>query len=128
MRPAAGRLLSLPLSVLALIGYEAMVFGFFRDYSAEAFVHQGMACLGLGVLCGVVVGVPIWVVVRQGFVVEPVRAGAAIGLVSGLSGIGFLTMHCPVLTVPHAGVWHALVVVVCAGGGAILGRMRLGWR
>ncbi len=124
MRPASGRLYSWIAGILTLLAYEALILRLFSDYTTEEFLHKGILCLSLGVLCGAFVGAPLWLIVRRGFVVEPVRAGAAIGLVSGLTGLTFLTLHCDLLTVPHASLWHAAVIVVCVAVGAIAGKIR----
>ena len=123
MRPGAGGLHSAILGTVVLVVYEALIFTLFHDYSTRVFIQQGLICLALGVLCGAVAGVPIWLLVRRGFVVQPVRTGATIGLASGLAGVIGLTLHCPVTTVPHSGVWHAVVILVCVGAGAVLGRL-----
>jgi hypothetical protein len=121
MRPAAGRVnVWLPLA-LAMVSYETLVLTLFGDYSMGRFVHQGIACLLLGLLGAAVASLPVWLIVRQGFVVQPMRAGAAMGLVTGLAGLAALTLHCPILTVPHAAVWHAAVVAICTAAGALAG-------
>jgi hypothetical protein len=124
MRPASGGLHSWIAGALALLAYEALVLRLFSDYTTEEFLHKGLVCLSLGVLCGVFAGAPLWLIVRRGFVVEPVRAGAAIGLVSGLTGLTFLTLHCDLLTVPHTSLWHAGVILVCVAAGALAGKLR----
>jgi hypothetical protein len=129
MRPGSGRLYSLGLTFAGLVTYEAIVLtSFVRDYSMIRFVHAGLICLAIGVGCGIVTALPIWVVVRRGMIVEPVSAGAVIGLAGGLAGWIALTLHCPVITTPHAAVWHAAVVVICAGAGALAGRFLIRYR
>jgi hypothetical protein len=122
-RPGSGRLYGGLLSVLSFAVYEALVLLLYRNYSTNQFVHLGLICLSLGVLCGVLTAVPIWFVVRRGFVVYPGLAGALAGLFGGLTGLLALTLLCPLLTTPHAGVWHAAVVPVCVAGGALAGRL-----
>jgi hypothetical protein len=128
MRPASGSLHSWILASVALVAYELLVLTFFRDYSMASFIHRGVVCLLLGVLCGTFAALPAWFVVRSGFVVEPGRAGAIIGLIGGLAGLLALTLHCPFITTPHAGVWHAAVIPVCVAVGAIAGRRFLSKR
>ena len=123
MRPAGGQLHLLLSAGMAVIAYEALVLTLFRDLSTTLFVDKGVLCLLLGVLCAAIVAVPVWLIVRRGFVVDSVRAGALIGLLSGLAGVTALTLHCPIITVPHAGVWHAAVPVVCVAAGALAGRL-----
>jgi len=124
MRPAGGRLYSWLLAAFALFAYEALILRLFSDYSTEKFLHGGLVCLSLGTLCGIVTSLPLWFLVRRGFIVQPALAGAALGLLAGLSGLTFLTLHCDNLTVPHTALWHAGVLVVCT----LLGRMAIGLR
>lgn len=119
MRPASGRLYSWLLAAFALLAYEALVLRLFRDYSTPEFLHSGLVCLSLGTLCGALTSLPLWYVVRRGFIVQPALAGAAIGLLGGLSGLTFLTLHCDNLTVPHTALWHAGVLAVCTTAGAL---------
>ncbi len=121
MRPASGRLYTWPLAMLAFAAYEALVFHLFNDYSTTLFVHYGSVCLFLGTLCAVLTAIPTWLILRQGFIVDPTRAGATVGLISGLAGLTALTLHCPILTVPHTAIWHAAVLVVAVGAGALVG-------
>jgi len=125
MRPAGGRLYSWLLAAFALAAYEALIIRLFSDYSTPEFLHGGLICLSLGTLCGVFTSLPLWFAVRGGFIVQPLRAGAAIGLLSGLSGLTFLTLHCDNLTVPHTGLWHAAVIIVCTAAGALFCKSRL---
>jgi hypothetical protein len=120
MRPATGPLRIWLLGGFALASYDALIFHLLGDYSTTAFIHSGMTCLGLGALCGLFTALPLWLLVRRGFVVEPLRTGAAIGLLSGLSGLTFLTLHCDNLTVPHDAIWHAAVLVLCMAAGALV--------
>jgi hypothetical protein len=123
MRPGSGSLHSWLLGGVALAVYDSLVIFFFKDYSTAGFVPRGVVCLLLGVACALIAAVPIWLIVRRGFVVEPVQTGAIVGLVAGLAGLLALTLHCTVLTTPHAAVWHAGVVVICVAAGAIAGRV-----
>ena len=125
MRPASGQLRTWLFGSLAFALYESFMVRLLSSYDMDGFVHHGIACLALGVLCGVIVAAPIWIIAnRYGFVVEPVLSGGAIGLVGGLAGLVMLTLHCPLLTVPHTGVWHAAVIVICVAAGTILGRVK----
>ena len=127
MQPAGGRLRTWLFGGLAFILYELLIVQLFSSYDMDGFVHHGVICLALGVLCGVIVASPVWIIAnRYGFVVEPVLSGGAVGLVGGLAGLVMLTLHCPLLTVPHTGVWHAAVIAICVTGGAILGRVKAG--
>ena len=123
MRPASGRLNSWLLSLIAVLGYEGLVFYFFRGMSTEGFIHNGLNCLGLGLLGGLLLASPLWLFMRRGIIVEPIKAGAAFGLVAGLSGLAALTLYCPLLTRPHMGIWHAAVVGICIGLGSFVGSL-----
>lgn len=125
MRPASGRLYSWLLAAFTLVAYEALVLRLFSDFSTVQFLHSGLVCLSLGTLCGIVTSLPVWFLVRQGFIVQSALAGAAIGLLSGLSGLTFLTLHCDNLTVPHTALWHAAVLIVCTLAGAFTKTLRL---
>lgn len=122
MRPGAGNLYSWISTAMVLVVYEALVLVLFDDYSMQRFIHHGMACLTLGLACAATTAVPMLFIARRGFVVDPTRAGAVIGLMSGLTGLMALTLRCPLISVPHTGVWHAAVVPVCAIAGALIGR------
>lgn len=124
MRPGSGRVFGLLSGAMAVIAYEAVVMNVFSSYSMTLFVHRGMTCLSLGVACGVVASVPIWLVARRGFAVERLKSGAMIGLLSGLAGLAALTLHCPVFEVPHAAVWHGGVILVCVAAGMLVSRLR----
>jgi hypothetical protein len=121
MTPGSGSLHSWLLAGVAFGAYEVLVLTLFRDYSTTLFVSRGVICLLLGLACAAFMALPMWLIVRHGFVVEPVPAGAVIGLVSGLAGLTGLTLHCPVITTPHAGVWHAAVILVSVGAGMLAG-------
>jgi hypothetical protein len=122
MRPGSGRLHLGLLAGVAVGAYEGLVLLLFRDFSTTRFVESGGLCLLTGVLCAAIVAMPVWLIVRRGFMVDSVRAGALIGLLSGLAGLTALTLHCPIITAPHAGVWHAAVPVLCVAAGALAGR------
>ncbi len=122
MRPASGVLQTWLISAVAFVAYELLVYQFFAHSSTQPFVATGIKCLRLGVICGAVVALPAWLLLRIGFVTHRVQAGAAIGLIGGLSGNILLTLHCPLLEAPHALVWHAGALVVCVALGALAGR------
>ncbi len=122
-RPASGRVYGVVTAGVAVTAYEALVLSLFRSYSMNLFVHKGMTCLALGVLCAALASLPIWFVARRGFAVEPLKSGVMIGLLSGLAGLAALTLHCPVFEVPHVAVWHAAIIVVCAATGSVVSKV-----
>lgn len=92
----------------------------FRDYHSERFVHQGVICLGIGLAHAIPTGLASWWLLRRGFAVNPVTAGLVTGTLAGLAGVTMLELHCPNFEAFHLLVWHTAVILVSAGGGAIL--------
>jgi hypothetical protein len=90
----------------------------FPRHPAADFIHAGMVCLKAGLLLSVPVGVFGWLVLRRGFVLNPVAAGSAAGTLGGLAGITMLELHCANLEASHVIVWHAAVIVLSTGCGA----------
>lgn len=121
MRPGAKRISGGFLFILVFAAIEAVFLVLFHDYSLGRFVHSGTGCLSAGLLCAIPVAFLIWFLVRRGYVLNPVSAGAAIGCLAGLAGLTALEIHCPILTIPHVAVWHAAVVAVSAAAGALGG-------
>ncbi len=121
MRPGARTVRGGVLFVIAIAAIETVFLSVFHDYGADRFVRLGMVCLGAGLACSVPTGLLVWLLMRRGYIVAPVSTGAAIGVVSGLTGLAALELHCPVLTIPHVAVWHVGVLVVCTGAGALVG-------
>lgn len=121
MRPGAKRIGGGFLFMLIFAVIEAVFLILFHDYSLGRFVHWGTGCLRAGLLCAVPVAFLIWFLVRRGYVLHPVSAGAAIGCIAGLAGLTALEIHCPILTIPHVAVWHAAVVAISAAAGALGG-------
>lgn len=58
---------------------------------------------------------------------RPARTGAAIGLMSGATGMLAYLWHCPELATPFIAVWYALGALIPAGLGAGLGPRVLRW-
>lgn len=108
----------LGVGVLALLGVFAILF---RDYRAEQFMHQGIACLLAGLLFAIPAGLVGWFVLRRGFAVNPGAAGLAVGTLAGLAGLAMLELHCANFEAPHVMLWHTAVVPISAAAGALLG-------
>jgi hypothetical protein len=121
MRPGAKRIGGGVLFMVIFAAIEAVFLVLFHDYSLGRFVHWGTGCLRAGLLCAIPVALLIWFLVRRGYVLNPVSAGAAIGCMAGLAGLTALEIHCPILTIPHVAVWHAAVVAISAAAGALAG-------
>ncbi len=105
------------ISCLALIGVFAAVF---RDYHTTHFVSAGIACLVAGLVHAIPVALLSWLLLRRGFAVNPVAAGAVAGTLAGLAGVTMLELHCPNFQVLHVLVWHTAVVPVAGAAGALL--------
>ena len=116
-RISAGRLLGLA-SVLLVVVFALL----FHDFHTEHFLSAGLVCLATGVLHAIPSGLLSWLVLRRGFAVNSVSAGAAAGTLAGLAGVGLLELHCPNFQAMHILVWHTAALVVSAAVGALVGR------
>jgi len=123
MRPGARSLRGATLFVLAFGAMEAVFFALFHDYRAGSFLQQGLRCFSMGIACAAATALLTWLIVRRGYLVAPVSAGAAAGVLAGLAGLATLELHCPIQYVPHLVVWHAGVVVASAATGALIGKL-----
>jgi hypothetical protein len=118
----------LATSCLALMGIFAVLF---RDYHTTHFVSAGIACLVAGLINAIPVAFFSWLLLRRGFAVNPVAAGAIVGTLAGLAGVSMLELHCPNFKVLHVLVWHTAVVPVAGATGALLAwafQLRAGFR
>jgi hypothetical protein len=116
IRVSPGALLA--LGSVALLAVFALLF---RDYHTDHFFSVGIVCLLTGLLHAIPAGLLSWLMLRRGFSVDPASAGLAAGMLGGLAGVGLLELHCPNFQATHILVWHAAVVPVSAGLGALLG-------
>ena len=105
------------VSCLALMGVFAVVF---RDYHTTHFVSAGIACLVAGLIHAIPVALLSWLLLRRGFAVNPVTAGAVAGTLAGLAGVTMLELHCPNFQVLHVLVWHTAVIPISAAVGALV--------
>jgi len=110
-------LVLLAISCLALTGVFA---GVFRDYHTTHFVSAGIACLVAGLVHAIPVALLSWLLLRRGFAVNPVAAGAVAGTLAGLAGVTMLELHCPNFQVLHVVVWHTAVIPASAAAGALI--------
>jgi hypothetical protein len=106
----------LAISSLALMGVFAAVF---RDYHTTHFVSAGIACLVVGLLHAIPVALLSWLLLRRGFAVNPVAAGAIAGTLAGLAGVTMLELHCPNFQLLHVLVWHTAVLPAAAAAGIL---------
>ena len=80
---------------------------------------EGVNCLAIAVVLGMLVGLALVVWLRKGAATSPERAGLLTGLAAGSSGIFALALHCPHNDIAHIGLWHGLAVAVSA----VIGRL-----
>jgi len=123
MRPAGGWRLGVVAWLLALACFPAVVSAIFRGYSTVNLVPEGVPCLETGLLVALPTALLITWILRRGFVLDCGAAGLAGGVLSGLTGLGMLELHCPNLKAIHVMVWHLGVVVVSAALGLAIGRI-----
>ena len=97
----------------------------FYDYRLDRFLSEGMACLATGMLYAGATALLLWLVIRRGFILNPVAAGVAVGALAGLGGLGMLELHCPILKAMHLMVWHTAVIPLSGLAGYLAGRIAL---
>jgi hypothetical protein len=100
----------------------------FHDYRLDRFMSEGIACLATGMLYASVTGVLLWLVLRRGFILNPIAAGVAAGTLAGLAGFGMLELHCPILKAMHLMVWHIAVIPLNGLTGYLAGHLALARR
>jgi hypothetical protein len=123
MRPAGGSRLGGVALLLALACFPAVASAIFRGYSTVNLVPEGVPCLRAGLLVALPTAILITWILRRGFVLDWSAAGLAGGVLSGLTGLGMLEVHCPNLKAIHILVWHLGVVAVSAALGFAIGRI-----
>lgn len=99
----------------------------FRDYHTEHFLYQGIICLITGLAYAIPTAFASWFLLRRGFAVNPRAAGLAAGTLAGLAGVSMLELHCANFQAFHVLLWHTAVILVSAGGGAILPQVASRW-
>jgi hypothetical protein len=118
MRPVWGVLFA-----LVLLSLTALVL--FPDFDTAGFVAKGIVCLRYGVLSSIPAAGLTWLLMRRGFITDPLAGAVSGGAFSGLLGIAALALHCPIFSAPHIIVWHAGVLVVTSIAGACIGFFQL---
>ncbi|MEJ2459512.1 MAG: DUF1109 domain-containing protein, partial [Novosphingobium sp.] len=81
--------------------------------------HEGILCLGMGVLCGLASAAVLVAWLRRGAPTSPERAGLITGIAAGSLGMFAFSLSCPEDSLYHIGLWHSLSVVASA----LLGRL-----
>ncbi|HLK66707.1 MAG TPA: NrsF family protein [Bryobacteraceae bacterium] len=124
MVPAHPKRIAPPVLLAGATGLFVLVFGvLFYDYRLDRFVREGLSCVGAGLVYAGMAGLLIWLVLRRGYILDPAAAGLAAGTLAGLTGLGMLELHCPILKSLHLMVWHTAVIPLSALGGYLAGRM-----
>jgi hypothetical protein len=121
MSPAGGRRIAAAALVLTALILAIAFAGLFRNYDTSGFVAEGVPCLSAGLLFALPAGLVIWLLLRRGFLLDWRAAGIAGGTLAGLSGIGVLEVHCPILKAPHVMFWHLAVVLISGVAGFFIG-------
>lgn len=121
MIPGSRRLV--PPGALAAISCLVLMVifaGSFRDYHTTHFVAAGVSCLAAGMVHALPVALLSWLLLRRGFALNPVAAGAVAGTLAGLAGVTMLELHCPNFQLFHVLVWHTAVIPFCGAAGALV--------
>jgi hypothetical protein len=111
--------------VLAIVLLSLTTVVLFPHFDTQRFVPRGISCLRYGVLSSIPAAGLTWILMRRGFITDPVAGAVAGGALSGLLGAAVLALHCPIFSAPHIIVWHAGVIVVTSVAGACLGWVQM---
>lgn len=95
----------------------------FQPTAEPSFVAHGLICLRAGLAFAIPTAAVLFLILRRGAALEPLRTGAAAGALAGLAGLAILELHCPNFNAWHIWVWHAGVTAVCALAGLAAGRL-----
>jgi len=117
MRPAAGSHLGTLTLILSASVFTGLFSLIFHGYSTQNFVPEGVPCLVIGLGVSISAGLVIIYILRRGCVMDWSLAGLAVGVLSGLTGLGMLELVCPNLKAIHVLTWHVTVLV----GSGLLG-------
>lgn len=121
MVPGSKMISAAAVLTTGFIGMEVAILLLFPDYTHAHFISAGLVCLALGLTGATLAAFLAWLLVRCGFVLEGGAVGLQVGALGGLSGVAMLALFCPNITVPHVAVWHIAVLLLSAGGGALVG-------
>lgn len=89
--------------------------------------RDGMACLGFGLVIGLVTAATLTMWLRRGAPSSPKRAGLLTGVASGAAGIFAVSLYCPHSDLLHIGVWHGAAVVAMGLAGRFLLPRLIAW-
>ncbi len=123
MAPGSKRRIK-PLILLAscTVGFMASFAILFNDYRLDRFVSEGINCVATGMFYAAIAGLLLWLIIRRGLILNPVAAGMAAGTLAGLTGLGMLELHCPILKAMHLMFWHTAVIPLSGLAGYLIGR------
>ena len=114
------------LPVLVLAGLGAVFAALYPNLPEHDFLKLGLICLSCGLGFFAPAGAVFWLMLRRGAVVAPRSAGAAVGLLAGLTGTTVLEVHCPLQGVWHIVTWHLGVpligMLICVALAALANR------
>lgn len=115
--------------LLALLAVAPpLVLGWMRAWYpayVEPFERVGVRCLGLALVMAAVLASGLFWLRRSTDAAQPATTGAALGLVAAAWSGALVDLWCPLTNVPHVLVGHVLPLLVCAGAGALVGRVVL---
>jgi len=95
----------------------------FPSFATVRFVHFGIPCLRLGLVCAAIGGLFLFLLLRRGFLTAPFQTCCLAGVLAGLVGFGGLAIHCPLLQASHILVWHLGAVFLAGMSGALVGSL-----
>jgi hypothetical protein len=114
MRPVWGIVLA-----IVLLSLTSLVL--FPDFDTNRFVPRGMPCLRYGLLSSIPAAGLTWILMRRGYIVDPLAGAISGGAFSGLLGAAVLALHCSIFNAAHILVWHVGVIAVTSAAGACIG-------
>lgn len=114
------------LPVLVFAGLGAVFAMLYPSRAEHDFLKLGLVCLSCGLGFFAPAAVIFWMMLRRGAVVAARPAGAAVGLLAGLTGTTVLEVHCPLQGVWHIITWHlgvaAIGMLICISLAALAER------
>jgi hypothetical protein len=110
------------LVLVSLTAPSLLVLGLFGIGDESHFVHFGIPCLEVGLLSAALGGFVAFLLIRNGYAVTPIEAGAITGCLAGLAGVAVLALHCPRFEAAHVIVWHLGALVIASLAGAVAAR------
>lgn len=85
------------------------------------FWRHGALCCCNGLLVGIASGAVIWLVMRRGYLLSPLRTGWFAGVAAGCLAFIVQETYCPVVESGHSALWHGGVVAILGTAGLLVG-------